>query len=345
MFPRHPQLSPTLSFTLHVKTFLICSFLILGTNGCSGSSDEEAAPETVSASASADTVVAEYSGGQITMGEVEREIESKPMYSFLIARNPQQLGEVKKTVLNALVNRHLLLDAIKQVGGIDSQKVSEEIEKVIASYGGPEKLQPLLEGMKTTMESFKEQLSEEFTIKSYIDNVLIKEVQVHDEELQTLYRRDPSKFAVLDSAHARHILLKTETSPGSKEDEDIKQKAESIFKEVSADKSKFNGYADQYSEGLAANKGGDLGYFTRGTMVPEFENVAFSLEPGEISPPVRSRFGYHIIMVEDKKKGRSRSFDEAKPLVLEAAKNIKKEALVKQKVEELREKAHVKILL
>jgi parvulin-like peptidyl-prolyl isomerase len=333
-----PLIAPLLSLPL--------SFSLLALAGCSSEDDlQEENPVKVSESASSSTVVGRYSEGEITMGEVEQEIESKPMYSFILSRNPNQIGDLKKNVLDAIINRRLLLKEIKDNVDIPTEEIEKKIQETIDGYGGPEKLEPLLKNIKTNLKDFSDQLREEFTIRYYVDNALTDQVNVSEEELNVLYKRDPAKFSQLPTAHARHILLKTSTEPGTPEDSEVMKKAEEIFREVAADSKNFPDYAKKYSEGPTAPKGGDLGTFTSGTMVPEFEKVAFSLQPGEVSPPVRSRFGYHIIYLESKENGNKRSFKEALPLVTKEATKIKKEELIKMTIEELRKKAKVQTYL
>jgi peptidyl-prolyl cis-trans isomerase C len=105
-----------------------------------------------------------------------------------------------------------------------------------------------------------------------------------------------------EEVRARHILVESE--------DEAKQVVEELkkggdFAELAKKKSKDPGASD----------GGDLGYFTKEQMVPEFSNVAFSLEAGKISDPVKSQFGWHIIKVEDKRKKKAPDFDTVKPQI------------------------------
>src|SRR5439155_884361 len=110
-----------------------------------------------------------------------------------------------------------------------------------------------------------------------------------------------------EQIRASHILLKTE----GKNDADVKAKAEGILKEAKAG-GDFAALAKKYSEDDSnAQQGGDLDYFTRGRMVPEFDTAAFALAPGEVSGLVKTQFGYHIIKVTDRKPAITRDLKEA----------------------------------
>src|SRR5215471_15380440 len=135
-----------------------------------------------------------------------------------------------------------------------------------------------------------------------IDAVRLK-VVVPPADVERAYNDNIEQYSTPEQVRASHILLKTE----GKDDAAVKAKAEDILKQAKAG-ADFGELAKKYSEDEgSAKNGGDLDYFGRGKMVPEFENVAFTLQPGQISDLVKSPFGYHIIKVTDKKAGTRRT--------------------------------------
>jgi peptidyl-prolyl cis-trans isomerase D len=134
------------------------------------------------------------------------------------------------------------------------------------------------------------------------DAVRLK-VVVPPADVERAYNDNIEQYSTPEQVRASHILLKTE----GKDDAAVKAKAEDILKQAKAG-ADFGELAKKYSEDEgSAKNGGDLDYFTRGKMVPEFETVAFTLQPGQISDLVKSPFGYHIIKVTDKKAGTRRT--------------------------------------
>jgi len=123
---------------------------------------------------------------------------------------------------------------------------------------------------------------------------------VTDEQLRKLYAEKVAERKDEDEVHARHILVKDEADAKAIVKE-LKKGAD--FEQVAKDKSLDKGSGAQ---------GGDLGYFTKDKMVPEFADAAFKLKPGEISQPVKTSFGWHIIKVEDKRKVHVPTFEEMK---------------------------------
>lgn len=167
-------------------------------------------------------------------------------------------------------------------------------------------------------KEYKEKV-EEFEKMTLVSLILKKEVEeksaVEDAEVRAFFDQNADKFTIGTKIRASHILVKTE-----KEAEDIlsKIKKGKDFGELAKTLSKDPG---------SAQKGGDLGYFERGRMVPEFEQAALSLKPGEISKPVKSRFGFHIIKLVDIKKGEPANFEQSKEsirrqLISEKRKNL-----------------------
>src|SRR5258707_1334658 len=120
-----------------------------------------------------------------------------------------------------------------------------------------------------------------------------------DEAMKKVYEDASKQIAGEQEVHARHILVETEDEAKAIEEE-LKKGAD--FAELAKKKSKDPGASD----------GGDLGFFTKDQMVPEFSAVAFALEPGKVSDPVKSQFGWHIIKVEEKRNRKAPDFDQVK---------------------------------
>ncbi len=116
--------------------------------------------------------------------------------------------------------------------------------------------------------------------------------------IENLYNKEISKYTKGAERKARHILIKT---TDKRDEKAAKAEIEKIAKETTADN--FSEMAKKYSEDSSKNKGGDLGWFGKGRMVKPFEDMTFSLKKGEVSKPIQSRFGYHIIKLDDLREG------------------------------------------
>ena len=145
---------------------------------------------------------------------------------------------------------------------------------------------------KTQLENVEKEILTQYTI-----NKVLSEIQVSDEEIKEYYENNENMFVGQETVRAKHILVETI------------EKASQIVDEIREGLS-FEEAASKYSSCPSKAQGGDLGSFTRGSMVPEFEEVAFKLNIGEISEPVKTQFGYHLIKVEEKGEQTSKKFDE-----------------------------------
>jgi peptidyl-prolyl cis-trans isomerase C len=183
------------------------------------------------------------------------------------------------------------------------------------------------EGIAET-EEYKQRLAfyQAKALRDAYFNTSIKP-SVTDEEVKTAYEKEASKVKVSERVRARHILVQTE-----KDAKDVLgrlnkgEKFEDIAKQVSLDGSK--------------DYGGDLGYFSSEEMVPEFSKAAFSLKIGEISAPVKTDYGWHVIKFEDRKQGGAQPFEQVKAGV--------KAVLMRKKVQDivsdLRKQAKIEII-
>jgi len=151
-----------------------------------------------------------------------------------------------------------------------------------------------------TGKEFEERLAY-YKLRALRDTFYEKKVReaVTEAQAKAAYDEQIAKLAPEPEVRARHILVKTE------------QEAKDIVKQLKAG-ADFTELAKKSSDGPSAQTGGDLGYFSRGQMVKPFEDAAFSLKPGQISDPVQTEFGWHVIKVEDKRNRPLPTFDEVK---------------------------------
>lgn len=149
------------------------------------------------------------------------------------------------------------------------------------------------------LDEFKKMSLVALTLKKEVDD----KVKIDDAEVRAFYDNNEGKFTIGTKIRASHILVKSE------------EEAKGILDKISKGES-FEAVAKKNSlDKASAAKGGDLGYFGSGQMVPEFEQAAIRLKPGEVSEPVRTRFGYHIIRLADVKKGELASFDQSRDAI------------------------------
>ena len=217
-----------------------------------------------------------------------------------------------------------------------AQRLPEQYRKMSLEAVYPSLLTRAIDSKLVTLEGRRSGFSKDPDVKKRLREVedqIISEMfltktigsQVTEEALKKIYSETKSEMANGDQIKARHILL------------DSEEKATKIIKKLQAGE-EFAKLASEYSTGPSAASGGDLGWFGEGQMVPEFSKAAFALNPGDIvTKPVKTQFGWHIILVEDRKVSAPPSFDEAK----EQLASQMSQRLLKELIETLRTKSKI----
>ena len=167
----------------------------------------------------------------------------------------------------------------------------------------------------TEDEKFRQRL-EYYRRRALRDMYFEKKVRdsVTDAQVREIYDRQIGRSRPIDEVRVRHILVET------------RERAEEILKELAKGRN-FSTLAQAYSLGPSKVQGGDLGYFSRGQMVKEFEDAAFALEKGKVSEPVKTEFGWHILRVEDRRSSDVPSFETVRdriraPLIQQRARQV-----------------------
>ncbi|MDY2735129.1 peptidylprolyl isomerase [Intestinibacter sp.] len=149
-------------------------------------------------------------------------------------------------------------------------------------------------------EAFRKEMAEieKNVLKQYIINQILTSVQVTDDEKRTFFEANKANFSNPPSANAKHILVDTE------------EKANEILAQIKSGEVTFEDAARAHSTCPSKDQGGDLGTFGKGQMVPEFEEATFAMNVGDISEPVKTQFGYHLIKLEAKNEESIPTFEE-----------------------------------
>ena len=213
-------------------------------------------------------------------------------------------AKLRSDVLNQMVEKEVLLaeatrQAITVTNADVSQAVDREIEGLKQRLGSEEEYTAALAREKTSEAELRKRYEPDVRDQLIISRLVGKEVQskttVTDVEVRAYYTANRDSIGRKPEALTlAHILIPFE--PDSMQLRRARSRADSLRGLIVKGRS-FEAVAREFSDDPSAKNGGDLGTFARGAMVPEFENVAFGLKPMEISTPVRTRFGYHIIQV------------------------------------------------
>jgi len=254
-------------------------------------------------------VLATVNGGSITSDEVNRVLLEGTQGRFDSLPADKQ-NELRQRIIEGMVAQQLVFDDAKKAGILESKEFKSEYQK-------------LSERMKTQLAA------------KVWEQQQFESIKVDAKEVKAYFDANADEFIDKEKVHARHILMKNS------------EDAEAIIKSLkglSGEKLKaeFIALAKSKSTGPSAAKGGDLGYFPRGQMVPSFNDAAFAMREGTISTePVQSQFGYHIIYLEDKVAAKKMGFDEVKNFIEQRLKMDKFKAYMDKKMSALKSKAKI----
>ena len=233
----------------------------------------------------------------------------------------------KKNILDQLIDYELLYQqAQKEKVKISNDETNLEIDKIKDNFSSPEEFDEALKANNITLVRLKEDIKRQLTINKVLEETR-NQVSISDEELVEYYNENKESFFEPEQVHARHILVETE------------EEANNLLLQLKEGLTDFAELAKEKSIGPSAPSGGDLGFFSRGQMVKEFEDAAFSLESGEISDVVQTQFGYHIIKCEEKKEEHSPTFEEAKEKINNTLKSQRENEAISALISKLREEA------
>jgi peptidyl-prolyl cis-trans isomerase C len=287
---------------------IVCAFVVSSCKGGSGVSPG-APPEKKAAKRG--PVLAEVAGTTITVEDFENELRSLPEPT----QKRMNTGEQKKKHLDKMIDEILLMDEAEKRG----LERDEEI--------------------RTKVERYRKRL---ITEKLYRE-VAKEKVQVGEEEIQEYFQAHKERFVQKERIRVRQILILLPPNAGPEKEAEAKKKAGEILRRAKAGED-FAELAKEYSEGPAASRGGDLGYFSRGRMVPAFEEAAFDLEnDGDVSPVVRTKFGYHIIQLTGRQPAKELSIEEVRDRIIRQLESAKRREVRQSLAEELRREAKVEI--
>ncbi|MFJ7310872.1 peptidylprolyl isomerase [Peribacillus frigoritolerans] len=240
-----------------------------------------------------------------TIASIDGEkINEDELYDALVA------GYGADTLDLLITNKLVELEAEKAGIKIKDEEIQKEIDVMVESYGDEKSLKEQLEASGSSMDALKKDIVVYLQTKKLVE----PRITVTDDEISTYFEDNKDTFAQAEQVEASHILVEDEKT------------AKKVAKELAAG-GDFAKLAAEYSTDTeTADNGGSLGYFGKGDMVEEFEDVAFDLDINKVSDPVKTEYGYHIIKVTGKK--------EAKKANLEDSKEVIKETLLSERLQE-----------
>jgi foldase protein PrsA len=245
--------------------------------------------------ASAVFLVASFAPSEAVATVNGQAIEQGDLYEEMVKASGAETLDTMIT--NEIIKQELEKAAIK----VTQKELDAEMAVYEKAYGSQEELASAVEATGMTMDDLAADLETQLKIKK----LLGLEIEITDEEINTYFEENKESLAQPAQVEASHILVET------------KEKAEEVAVKL-ADGGDFAELAKEYSTDKAtAENGGELGTFGTGEMAPEFEEAAFALAVDEISEPVETEYGFHIIKVTDKTEAQEATLENSKEQIQE----------------------------
>jgi peptidyl-prolyl cis-trans isomerase SurA len=263
------------------------------------------------------------------------------------AKRTELRGALIKRVLDGLIGEKLMDAQVRELNiditeaevdlGVDDVKRQNNVDGA--------QFDQLLAQEGYTLPAFRAFMKKHLSKLKLVNLKVRSKVKVTDEDLKAEYakvsRDEQQDFEV----RARHILVQVAPKATPEQAEQARLKAVSLMTEAKKPGADFAALAKAKSEGPSASDGGDLGFFKRGVMVAEFDKVAFGLPIDGISEPVRTKFGWHVIKVEERRAMAARPFEEMRDVLRDRLTRLQLEKYTEQYVQELRAAATIDIKL
>jgi peptidyl-prolyl cis-trans isomerase C len=342
-------------------TCVVCSLFILN-SGCAKRTDSAASSAPARSDAPSapvgatvsqteaqnmnDAVLVTVDGSSLTRGmaaNMARQMAARQgVPPQMLGQFLAQMGEqLEKQAVEQFIGRTLVEN---EVARQDIQVDEKEIDAVVARLTGtlPEgmTIDQALAAQNMELADLRKNIAQGERMRKFYESKTEAVEPVTDAQVEAFYKENTKQFTTEEAATASHILIACDESAEAEAHEKARASAESIRTQIE-EGADFAELAKANSSCPSKEKGGLLGSFSRGRMVPEFEKAAFSQEIGKVGPVVKTKFGYHLILVSERKAGGVRSLEDVSKSIREHLESQAKEEVFNAILDALRAKATI----
>jgi len=293
-----------------------------------------------------DKVAAKINSEIITLSAVEEKTELlRNKYERLSSVSISQ-QELLSEALNMIIEEKLQTQEGEKRGMVVDEASIDAALKNISDKNGLDEgqLEEMLEREGKTLSSFRNHIRDQIMVSKVSRFEMSNRVKVSDKEINNYYSSHQKEFWKDSQIRARHILFIVEPGASEKNRREKLDQAKKILNKI-REGGDFINIAREYSEDVSASNGGDLGFITRGKMVAEFEEAAFSIKERQVSDIIKTEYGYHIIKVEEILAGKTLTLEESVDRITKILSAQKQKQGYKDWMSELKKSAFIEVSL
>jgi peptidyl-prolyl cis-trans isomerase SurA len=284
-----------------------------------------------------DRVAALVNGDPITMGEIEDRAGQPP-------NDPKERVKIFKAALEQAIDERLFdgqAAALQiEIGDAQIDAAIDEIKK--RNHFDDKQLDQALEEQGLDREGFRKSVRRNLEGFEILRAKVSSRVKVSDEDLRNYYQKHAKELVADEEVRVRHIFIEIPKDASTAQLAKAQASAEKALKRVRGGED-FGKVAREVSQGPSAAEGGEIGFVRRGTVQPELERASFALKVGEVSGVVRTKSGFQIVQLEERRGGAARPFEQVKDEIRDRLTNEQVDSYRKQYVAELRKDAVIDI--
>lgn len=276
-------------------------------------------------------ILVSVGGNKVSVEEFQKAYASASRESARFPVNRKTALKLKIAFLNQLIEEMLILSEAERLGlSVGKEEVDVAISDVKKDYADEKTFKQMLINEYINFDRWRDKIKKRLLIEKVISHSVSSQINITDEDIQSYYDKNIEEFRGDEQVRARQILVKEEVDA-------LKARDRILSGED------FAAVARKVSMSPDGREGGDLGYFSRGVMPPEFDAVVFELETGLLSDVISSPYGYHLFLVEDHDDARDYSLEEMKDKIKEHLRRDWEEYLYAKWMDELKQDTKIDI--
>lgn len=331
---------------------IVAVFVWLGAPGPAGFGQQPSKGPEANAKVEGGGVDAE-NGERVLVIVNGEELTEEQAVNYMLRRVPNY-AKLSQDQVQLLYQRHAPFIAAEFVGHVllkeEAKKVGivaddKDVERVFADYKenppSGKTFEQALEERGLTEAEMREKIKEELAIPLLLKARLGENFTPEEKEVEDYYQKNGDKFTLKETVHARHILIKVDEGADDKVKQEKRKEMDRVRSLLLKKDADFAKLAEEYSDCPSKEKGGDLGTFSKGRMVKEFEQAAFTQQPHEIGEVIETRFGFHVLEVLEHNKGGLQPLEDVQDQIVKELEARKRGEATKAYLDKLKESAKI----